>query len=989
MITKMNKATFADTFIMTDSEEATKDPNEQFIRKPEDLAFRKVRRELYRNLREQNEVVNGKRKKKGQSDPLDDFMGGGLDDAPPPPVSKGSRSVAASLKAVKSSYQKLSTLSAENVDQVISSIHANKLTRFMQEVADNLMRAPIEGKDIIAFVHVCSILHQEYLDFAELIEQKVINEISTTASPKRKLILLKVYSDCLIVHIFQNPTPFCHIMKQMIMNDTGSGDFKNDSIIWRLCIHSGADLFGVNRGETTVIDPVFSIKEAVATSLKVDIAGYYKKLAGMREEIATEGKKAREEANVLLVKTGRFNTRPDEKANKLREQYNQLTEMQSRYAFLMKREVEDYWVVEEEIVNLIDSNENSHAVPARLVKFIEPINDIVKNTEDNFYKNLPDVDIPPKEPLSLDIAGIRAALHDRCTNVETCDNLSRHYIVIDQPELRQQLIGAVSSVSKNKINQAPYFARFVSSVSQKFPEIGQEVIKKLESSFIGFINAVGKSQANVAPSPKLHIARYIAELAKFKIGIDEYFHCLSFSLNHFRGKTIDMACTLIYISGNFLYNCGQLTRIQMKNAIDTLKNLKNNLVFQPHVALLVDQAIQIFEPPKVDYKPEPPMNKYQSYLYNVFENISTSKNFNGKAKRVIEKMWAESEKTQVDQQFVINMILDLTNFSLQDMKNMAEFVTEFSKFYPDFGLAISDILCERIRRGIERDNISYRQKQIFEIRFFAELVLTQHLSINLAVSMINLILNLNQPNPSSFLIKISGRSLKINSTQADFFKVKLICSLLTTLIPIIKQIYPNQKDDMFMYFRFIFQHLQLFCLIRAPIPPTTAFDMSDLFDACDLEHVPSALRYDTIEEIRQAIGNRKFSPNSPFAYSQISSSQPPKRVVSNYENSSSDEESEDEFDEIGEAKFLKDLNDLKEQFAQEKKAQSATTRKINIPIDLMRGDPNSTTSLPKMTCLAPPPEFTIITHRNNKNETITIRTVETQDSNIEQNQEPQ
>lgn len=962
---------------------------EECIRNEEEIEIRKQRAELYRKLREEND----KTRKAQEVEDMDAFFGGGN------PSGKssggGGGNVSTLLKKVKSVCSRLATLNASNADSQVQSLLECNLSHFIEETVLNLSKANIKMADVPSFVRVCSVLYQQYpKDFPKLFQDKIFEIIKNkeTTAPRRRTILC-AYCDLLIVHVYINNAHLLPILVALIKTDISDKKFENDSYIWRIITHCGADLVGVGRGPNTIMDPIFP-KESVLPEIRTYLSKYYTAITEEMRAKADEGMKAREDAYQLFLQMGKFNTRPDEKAKECKSEYDKLLSMAKKYGFIMKKEPEEFWKNEEEMVE-ITTPEGPVLIPKRIADKIRPNDPINTIGKPNDSQPLVDINTILTEKLTLDIDGIRKEL-ERAQNMQRVDLLSIYYLSIDSPENQEKVIEQFSHISRNNINVTQYFARFIANISQKFPEIGNSVAQKLEKAFISFVNAQNKSQGTVAFSPKLYIARYISELAMLNVGIESFFSCLSFSLGHFYGKTIDMACTLILTAGKFLDDFCDATHIRIRKAVSTLKQLREKEVFQQHIGVIINQAIELFEKPEEtqkESKPIPSLNKYQAFVQHILLSNDRQKN-EREIKELIERMWSQSEVTHVTQFFVISQILELENFSLSQFNHLSKIIFEFSKTNQDFVISLVDILLERIRRGIERDSFVFRQRQLLEVRFLSELVNSRVISYDVALSTATQILSLSMPKPSNYLIVVEGRkSHRIQINQSDFFKVKMVCELIDALLPSLKKYCSKKnttdrrKQDRFSYtpgkddskdfdikftqnYSDVLFHLQLFCLIRNPIPTQTAFDISDLFDKLEFNQIENTDRYESLtdEKLRERAKNCKFTS---FSLYEISPHQSNLQTVKKIETpaSSSDESSESVDDsDPDEELFRKELNEVKEEFRQEAKAQNPNVkRQIPIPVDLLLSSPaKQLDESEKMTPHGPPIDFNIAIPKGDK-----------------------
>jgi hypothetical protein len=920
------------------------------VRAQEQLALRADRAKIYRKLREANIRVRSSRNTK-TTDGFDDLFGGDGRPSTPKQSSTGSMPIATLAKAVKSCYLRLATLTAENKDVIIQSIQGTRLSRFIPETVQSLMEAKITSRDILAFVEVCSLLFQTYPDFETALEPKLREEMSSPSTiASRRCSLLSAYADLLIVRVFENSALWLATIVSLMASDIQQSKFENHPLLWRLICHCGGDVFGVDRGPESVIDPIFPSREAIGTSLRANLKGYYDAIVRTMDAKAEEGMKLLGQAADLFVQKGFTNTGQGKKADELRREHDELLKHARLYGFIMKIQPASTWKEEK---------------PPVAEQPLQPATE----TPD-FYSKLPDLDAAPRL-LATSVKAIKDEL-DRTATTEGCDDAARVYVKLDTPENREELFRTVSSISKSHVNQAHFYARFVAAVSQRMPGFGDRIAEELEKGFIGYVTAQVKNVTATATQPKLHVARYLSELAKFRLGIESFFNCLNYCLNHpaEKGKTIDMMCTLFYGAGKFLDTLCDATHIRMSNCVERLKKLRDSIAFQAHVSLLLTQAVQIFEPPPEDNAriPEPAMNRYQAYLQSLFMKAD-QKNFSQKVRRVIEKMMMQSAVTKVDQQFLLHLILtDLPSYNVSLYQHLAKFIADFQRVSPEICLAVFDVLLERIRRGVECDKVAFRQRQICEVQFLAQLIDAGVLPFAVGFDVCCLILGLGQQNPSLFVIRVERKGHHIAIGASDFFKATLVCALLDALV-----LYISENPDIQDYAINLLVWLQLFCIVRSPIPPVVAFQVGDLVDRFEAQKVfAREMRFESIEAFKRFDFSRWDFSGRPYAMQELGDqARPARKIVPPPPVSDDEDYDSDNDDEDREAAFERELAELKEEFDEESRAQGQVSSKITLPVELLGTEPVAK-PIATMTRFGPPKDFQVVVAKGRKNEIVPI-----------------
>jgi len=1005
------------------------------------------RKKIYTALRQENLKIREERKNPIDSD-LFGNTGTGSTSA------RGTGNVNATLKTVKQTYQRLSTLDSSNVTQVLESLRNTNLSRFIDEASSNLIKVRLAHQDIVPFVQVVSFLFQQYPNFLDIFFPAFLAEYDDPQNGLgRRRNFIRAYGDLLLVRCFSNLMEYVRRFRILFSEDAISRKFDNHQFIWGVLTYNGADLIGVDHGANSVLHRMFQDKPAILAKFAPEIKGYYDKICDQMKQLADEGMEARKKAWNSMLTQVIMNAREKAKWDECEAEYEKLHQFASCYAFLMKKTVPEYWKTPE-LFEITTAFGQIIKVPEEIYKKLKPSDNTAENNnstdttaqtnsveskpksfqqDSSIFYVLPDVsNLISREVFSLDILHIRSDL-DKCISTDQAtathiDNLTSYFLkTFDPEENSKEVVDVFGGISKKNINQGPFYARFIASISAVNPTIGNEIAEKLKTAFIGNICSIVKSTSDKKISTKLHIAKYLAELAKFCVGIEHYFAALEYALRNIRGKTIDMACTLIFIAGKSLEQRSEATSLQMHNAIEILRKNQERYASQPHVSLLISQAVDMFNP-QVDEQETtvsiPRLSVYHAFLIHIFRTQITDKNFPTKARKIVERM-INDPTTGITIETVIKTVLNLTAFSTPDFRNLALFVRDFSNASSGFGTKLVDILIERIRRGIEVYQPSYHQIQILQMKFLAELVSIQFLDISVAFPILKMILALDTQRLTSLSVTIQQKGSKRNNIKkvqkSDFFRAELVIAFLDSIIPYLKDIFssvntlntavkfdtipivvtpfnqvflntntseikinknsnhytpltPNiiqNIQTIMTEIRFIFYYLQYFCLVRAPLPPFITYDMTDLLDkAIGLYNLNFITVYETVNEVKSE-SSPQFITYSPFVLkTPLSLNIVTKAMKKQTEEESDDSDVEEEdFDDIQIRAFEREFKDWKDECGQEKGSPAITN--IAIPVNILDKSTHSD-ELPKMTAFAPPPDFKINIRKNKKTEVLDL-----------------
>jgi hypothetical protein len=431
-----------------------------------------------------------------------------------------------------------------------------------------------------------------------------------------------------------------------------------------------------------------------------------------------------------------------------------------------------------------------------------------------------------------------------------------------------------------------------------------------------------------------------------------------------------MICTLLFVAGEFLDALSDQTHIQIRSKLEDLKKLRESVAYKAHDILMLNQAISLFEPapPDTSPAPEPIYNRYQAYVQSLFLKADNSRTFLSKARKVIEKMRMQEAVTKVDLPFLLRLVLDLQAYSIYQYQVIAKFVSDFSKTNPEFYLLVCDTLLERVRRGIERHSRYFRQQQLCEVRFVAELCAADVLPMKVGLETCALILAHDLQRPTTFIIRIeSARAPRIQRTTSDWFRVELVCFLLGGLVEALVVAVREDAEIRFLA-RYILVWVQLFCFVRTPIPSAVAFAVDELLAQVGEKLLIEPIRYDSLDDLKrdQPLFNEvrtKCSWANPYQLQRtaaVTPRPPPPRTEVRRSQEEEDYDSDGDGDGGSERQFLRELAEFREDMEHESRAQGASVKKSLPPmLELMKTD-QAQRPAQRMTATGPPPEFQVV-----------------------------
>lgn len=905
---------------------------------PQEAEARKERKDLYKQLREQNEALNARRCQKRGGDFFDDDDD---DDRPPPGKDMRPGDI---KKHVTSCINKLQELNRDTKASVLKALEdvGARLDRFLDSAANNLMKCKLTMKDIVAFVEVASRMHQYYRGFSEMLFERMVEAVKES-DPTHLRTWLAVLGDLVLTRVFAMPEAghrptaqhlgveatkiFASKISICLKTDASGTKFENWDLIWRILRYSGGDIFGMkSETQPSIMDPVFPGEGIAARMLADGIKEYFIKCNKVRKDIALEVPELLKTAETLRLQKGFTTTKEGQKAKELRIEYDRLTEIAKRLGFIMKKPVEAY-LEEQPKVEASAPVAASPELPGLPVE----------EAPDDFYTNLPDMNETTE--VDMTVEDICRALTQVATAV-ACDELALAYVKIDSPEHREALIAQIDHLPPKLLDKAKYYARFVACVSQKYPEIGEVIVSTLKNSFIAYLTRVRKSpRLNVVT--RFTVGRYLGELALFNLAIDAVAECIFHGLDHFDSRFVDVLGVLIFVAGKHLNSYSDTSHKQSRVVLEKLKAVRDKAQFDQAVAMTLTHAINVFEPPpeKVGDVIAPPFSKYQAYARHVFWHTETS-SMPARLKKTAEKL-ISVKSTNVDMQFLINLTLSLTEYRVDSYSGLAKFTADFSRSFPEFGRAVTDILLERIRKGVEVPKRAYHQSQLTEVLFLAELANVRLVPFETICSTAALILGYEAEDPRKHQIQITwakgkaGSSRKPKMTVRDGFRVKCVCELFSKVTPILRE-EPQYQNLIIPYLAW----LQAFIFIRDLVPLESHFWIEDMFEALTDARIP-VHKYRSLDEMKKEniISSLPIVTGSPYAWRTEAQQKVGSSPVLISIDDEKDDEEEEEDPEIEKAnkEFQQAFDEHKRAFLEQKLPDSRPGK-----VALLMGKPVNT-----------------------------------------------
>jgi regulator of nonsense transcripts 2 len=385
------------------------------------------------------------------------------------------------------------------------------------------------------------------------------------------------------------------------------------------------------------------------------------------------------------------------------------------------------------------------------------------------------------------VDGLLARLPD-LHNKDMADQFAMDFCFLNSKASRNRLIKALLDVPKGRSDLLPLYSRVVATLSKYMPDVSQMVIAQLDDEFRSLQRRKSKEFLG---SVRLQNIRYFAELTKFGI-VPEHviFHCLKVCLE-------DLSRTNIEIMGNLMENCGRYllrnpeTAPRMASFLETLQRKKGAQHLEQRERLILDNAMYYVNPPDrpaIIQKERSPMEMFIGKL--VYEDL-TKRNVDKITKLIRKLHWEDLEVIAILKKvFTRPWKIRYNNVHL-----LAVILGGLYRYHGKFALTVVDDLLESICHGLEINEVKFNQRRVAQVKYLGELYAYRMVDSTLVFDVLYKILTFGH----------EGGTPKPNSENPldsphDFFRIRLVCTLLEICGPFFNKGAVKKKLEFFVTF---------------------------------------------------------------------------------------------------------------------------------------------------------------------------------------------
>eukprot|EP00727_Mastigamoeba_balamuthi_P011186 m51a1_g6690 putative regulator of nonsense transcripts 2 isoform 1 (1041) ;mRNA; f:59987-65738 len=846
------------------------------------------------------------------------------------------RALDSSLKRNTAFVKKLKSLSEDACESLCTEIASLNLSKYVSEMASAVAEAKLpRPADISAAVKVCSLLHQRYAEFSQLLPQELLKAYRETgaalkssdpARQSRQRVLVRLLAELTVAGVCPDLSPLGSMLKDAVRpEEQAPAGFALLPVVVAFVRATADDVLGVG-GKTPEAERVGSpehraamgkICEAYFAAACRHLAEQHEALGDMEHDnrvaMETKGEVAESQtaayevlrknyeklvANISMLADLLGQAMPQMPE---RESLTRITEAADKPA---KGETEPPPMWENEATRTFYEclPDLAELVPASVLHKGDKTSDVDKpidpsevaadaESDEKASSAMPVPETPAVVVVSAMMPGSMSV--DRllkqlpeCLSRDLIDSAAVDWCYLNTRPNRKKLLRALFAAPRTMLGVLPYYCRLVAALTPVCKDLAPGLVTLLDDEFKQLLT---KKDSSFVES-KIRNARYIGELTKFKLcPRDVVFNCLRSCIDDFGYWNIETLCTLIDTCGRFLYRSPE-THVRTKNLLEIMMRLKSAKNLDPRSEAMVETAYFQCVPPDRCHKDKPltPVQKYIRHLLWAEFNAS-----NGK--KVVHQLrmldWDQYED------YTARCLVNVHKYKFSDVPLLASLIAGLARHNETLTVKCVDLLMEDILDALERNETSEQQKRIVQMKLLGELYNFVILDSPIIFDTLYLLITHGHDAKSVS----SGESARLDDTS-DFFRIRLVCTLLNTCGGFWKKGKTARRLDRFLVF------FNRYLLTKDAMPTDVSFMVDDCFEALR----PALKRPQTIEEADAALhtffeqeqANIKATAAGEMAAessddeSQENSEE--EDAAANEDAASSDEDSNSEVDDVDE-----------------------------------------------------------------------------------------
>ncbi|KAI9816162.1 MAG: hypothetical protein M1827_001763 [Pycnora praestabilis] len=397
------------------------------------------------------------------------------------------------------------------------------------------------------------------------------------------------------------------------------------------------------------------------------------------------------------------------------------------------------------------------------------------------------------------------------TNKDLVDEVAIDFCFLNSKASRNRLSKAVQEVPKGRSDLLPLWSRLIATLGKHMPDISQGLVNYLDEEFRSLQR---RKQKDFLGQIRTSNIRYLAELTKFGV-VPEHviFHCLKVSLDDFSRMNIEIICNLLENCGRYLLRNPE-TSPRTNSFLETFQRKKAAQHLGQQERMLMENAMYYVNPPQraaIQQKERTPVDLFIRKLVYLDMN---KRNYTKILKQLRKLHWEEKEVMATLQK----MFGKPGKVKYSNIHLLAILLGALYRYHQEFVIGIVDEILEHITIGLEQNEFKFNQRRISEVKYLGELYNYKMVDSPVIFDTLYRIVTFGHeggtPTP--------GHLCPLDMPD-DFFRIRLICTILDSCGVCFDRGTAKKKLDFFLTF------FQYYVHTKEPLPMDIDFIIQDTF----------------------------------------------------------------------------------------------------------------------------------------------------------------
>ncbi|KAF8477425.1 armadillo-type protein [Kalaharituber pfeilii] len=398
------------------------------------------------------------------------------------------------------------------------------------------------------------------------------------------------------------------------------------------------------------------------------------------------------------------------------------------------------------------------------------------------------------------------------TNRDLIDQAAIDFCFLNSKASRNRLLKVLEEVPRGRQDLLPYYSRLVATLNKYMPDIGTNLVAYLDKEFRSLQRRKEKELGEV----RARNIRYLSELTKFGVVPQHViFHCLKVAIDDFTRVNIDIICNILENCGRYLLRNPE-TNSTMTQFLETLHRKKTAQHLGPQDKILIENAFYYVNPPDRPAIQQKERSPIEMFVRKLIYLDLTKRNY-VKILKQLRKLHWELPETQA---MLLNIFTKVWKVRFNNIHILAILVGALSKYHHEFSVAVVDDILEQIEVGLEQNNFKHNQRRISQVKYLGELYNYKMVDSQVIFESLYRLTSFGHesgtPKP--------GVLCPLDMPD-DFFRIRLVCTLLDVCGMCFERGSAKKKLDFFLTF------FQYYIHTKDPLPMDVEFLVQDTFQA--------------------------------------------------------------------------------------------------------------------------------------------------------------